>query len=146
MPRTCCAGTSGSQGGGILKALFAGTGVALLGGAVWFGVLYYFRWETGLLSIAIGYCVGKTVRWASGNRGGGSYQVLAVAVTYFGIVSAYVPYVIKDVMTSAKEKKSAQTPAAGAKAGSNAQAGSSPASRPPAKADAGGGFLKGVGM
>src|SRR5580765_993997 len=88
----------GSAGGGtgrMLKGFFQGLGVALLGGVVWWAVRTYLHFEIAIISIAIGWGVGTVVRRASGNRGGRAYQVLAVALTYFGICSNYVPEVIE---------------------------------------------------
>ena len=118
-------GTDGSGGGRMLKAFFSGLGVALLGGIVWFAVAHWMNMEIGLLSIAIGYCVGRTVRWASGHRGGRAYQVLAVLLTYFGIVSAYIPYVVTELGAYARKQSSVQSAPA-----------TTTASKAPAKAEA----------
>jgi hypothetical protein len=125
-------GTAGSGGGRMVKAVFAGLGVALLGGAVWYAVAHFMNAEFALLSIAIGYCVGKTIRWASGNRGGRAYQFLAVLLTYFGIVSAYVPYVVNDLRALADHEGNAQ--AGAPKPGAKAPATPDTGAKTPAKA------------
>jgi hypothetical protein len=104
-------GTAGGGGGRMLKGFFQGLGVALLGGAVWWAVRTYLHFEIAIISIAIGWGVGTVVRRASGNRGGLAYQVLAVALTYFGICSNYVPDVIQGVIERAKEESAVSAPA-----------------------------------
>src|SRR5258708_1052576 len=105
-------GTDGSGGGRMLKAFFSGLGVALLGGIVWFAVAHWMNMEIGLLSIAIGYCVGRTVRWASGHRGGRADQGLAVLLTPFGIASPYLPQWVSQRGHPAKKKNNRQSAAA----------------------------------
>src|SRR5258708_34055882 len=70
-------GTDGSGGGRMLKAFFAGLGVALLGGMVWFAVAHWMNMEIGLLSIANGFCDGITWRRATGLSGGRAYKCRA---------------------------------------------------------------------
>ena len=120
-------GADGSGGGRMFKAFFAGLGVALLGGVVWYAVAHWLNMEIGLLSIAIGYCVGMTVRKASGHRGGRAYQFLAVFLTYFGIVSAYIPYVVTELRDLGGKQESSAQPATSSSADPKA----------PAKADDG---------
>src|SRR5438105_1940705 len=55
-------------------AFGAGLGVAILGAVLWWGVRKLTGYEVGIVSIAIGYGVGKAVRWGSRRRGGWAYQ------------------------------------------------------------------------
>lgn len=121
-------GTAGGGTGRMLKGFLQGLGVALLGGVVWWAVRTYLHFEIAIISIAIGWGVGTVIRRASGNRGGLAYQLLAVALTYFGICSNYVPDIIQAVM----EKESAvstpaQTATDGAKPAQAAAGSSKPA-------------------
>jgi len=104
-------GRPGGGGGRMLKAFFQGLGVALLGGAVWWAVRTYLHFEIAIISIAIGWGVGTVVRRASGNRGGLAYQLLAVALTYFGICSNYVPDIVEGFMEKIKQEPKVSAPA-----------------------------------
>ena len=83
----------GWGGGRFLRALFAGLGVGAVGAGVWYGVRALTDYEIGLISIAIGYGVGKAVHWGSRGKGGWLYQLLAVFLTYTAIISTYVPMI-----------------------------------------------------
>jgi hypothetical protein len=78
-----------------MKAAVAGVVVGLAGAAVWYGVRVVTDYELGLLSIAIGYGVGKAVSWGSSGRGGWLYQLLAVVLTYAAICANYVPDIVQ---------------------------------------------------
>ena len=54
-------------------------------------------YEVGLVSILVGYLVGKAVFFGAGHRGGWSYQLLAVVLTYLAIVSTYLPFVFEEI-------------------------------------------------
>ena len=91
------------------KAFFAGLGAAIGGAIVWWGVREITDMEIGLVSIAIGFAVGKAVRWGSGNRGGRGYQFLALFLTYAAVAGNYTPDVIKAIQENAKDEKPAVT-------------------------------------
>ena len=82
-------GGTGSSAGRFLQAALFGGGAALLGGAIYGAVMAYAKSEWGIISIAVGFLVGKAVRQGSGNRGGWRYQLLAAALTYAAIAGAY---------------------------------------------------------
>lgn len=94
------------------RAFFAGLGAAIAGAVLWWGVRAITDMEIGLVSIAIGYGVGKAVRWGTGNRGGRAYQVLAVFLTYAAVAGNYTPDVIKAFRDSDKPAATAQKTAA----------------------------------
>ncbi|MES2982789.1 MAG: hypothetical protein V4727_10790 [Verrucomicrobiota bacterium] len=82
----------GGQGSGavrFLKAILFGFGAALLGMAVYAGVMIMANSEWALISIALGWLVGAAVRRGSMGRGGWRYQLLAVFLTYTAICAAY---------------------------------------------------------
>jgi hypothetical protein len=85
--------TSGS--GRFLRAGLFGLGAALAGGALWYAVRATTGYEIGLIAVVVGLMVGASVRAGSRGRGGRLYQVLAVALTYFGICVNYVPDIVK---------------------------------------------------
>jgi hypothetical protein len=68
--------------GRFAQAAFLGIGAGLGGGAVYAAVLAFANVNAALITILIGWLVGKGVRKGSGNRGGREYQVLAVVITY----------------------------------------------------------------
>jgi len=82
----------GGTGSGMVRigqAMLLGAGAALLGTAVYAGVMIFTNSEWALISIGIGWLVGQGVRKGSGNRGGWQYQVLAAFLTYTAICAAY---------------------------------------------------------
>lgn len=97
-----------AEGGGLLKAALLGFGAGLVGTAVYYGVLALTGYEIGLISIAVGWLVGRAVFIGSGNRGGRRYQVLAVAVTYFAICASYIPMILGELSQMAEEPAAAE--------------------------------------
>jgi hypothetical protein len=75
--------------GRFAKAVLFGLVAAAVGAAVYAGTMILAHAEWALISIAIGWGVGKAVRFASLDRGGWRYQVLAVILTYTSICAAY---------------------------------------------------------
>ncbi len=93
---------SASRGSGaarFLKAALLGFGAGAVGAGVWYAVRATTGYELGLIAIGVGFIVGAAVRKGSGGRGGWRYQTLAIFLTYFSIVSTYVP----DVMSGFRE-------------------------------------------
>jgi len=78
---------------GFLRAAGAGLAAAVAGAGIYFGVSALTGYHFGLISILVGFLVGKAVHWGCGGHGGWSYQALAVALTYLAIVGTYVPAV-----------------------------------------------------
>jgi len=114
--RTCCAACqerivaalAGRPGpAGFLRAAGAGLGAAAVGSAIYFAVRAATGYEFGLISILVGFLVGKAVHWGCGGRGGWPYQALAMLLTYLAIVSIYVPVTL-DVV---KQEQAAATTA-----------------------------------
>ncbi len=77
-----------------LRAAGAGLGAAIAGSAIYYLVRTLTGYEIGLISILVGYMVGRSVRWASRGRGGWVYQSLAMFLTYMAIVSTYIPLLV----------------------------------------------------
>jgi hypothetical protein len=89
--------TEGSSVGRFARATGAGLVAALLGAALWYAIREISGYELGLIAIVVGFGVGSAVRWGSNGRGGWKYQVLAVALTYFGIAANYVPTILAEL-------------------------------------------------
>jgi hypothetical protein len=103
---------SGSRFTRAMRAILAGSGAAIVGALVYFGVTKLTGYELSLMTILIGYVVGTAVRWGSNGRGGLAYQALAVVLTYVAIVSTYAPAVV-EAMADADRRQIAEpaTPA-----------------------------------
>src|SRR5579871_1529671 len=93
----CAATLSGTGSGAFPRALLFGLGAALAGTIVWYAIIKFTGHEFGLLAIGVGLLVGKAVKKGGNGLGGGSYQALAMALTYLSITCAYVPLVMRDV-------------------------------------------------
>jgi hypothetical protein len=87
----------GSGSGRFAKALGFGLVAAAAGSAIYYAILALTGYEIGLVAIAVGFLVGKAVNRGSHGRGGRAYQALAVGLTYFAIVTTYIPFIIKGV-------------------------------------------------
>jgi hypothetical protein len=89
---------SGEGGfGRFLKAAVFGIGGGLLGAAVYTASLALMHINLALITILIGFLVGKMVRQGSENRGGIGYQIMAVLITY-GMIGASI--VLSEMFTS----------------------------------------------
>jgi hypothetical protein len=102
--RICCAACqerivatlAGRPGAaGFLRAVAAGLGAAAVGSAIYFAVRAATGYQFGLISILVGFLVGRAVHWGCGGRGGWPYQALAMLLTYLAIVSTYVPVILE---------------------------------------------------
>jgi hypothetical protein len=78
----------------LLRAGLYGAGAALAGAALFAVVTIVTGLTLALISILIGFMVGKAVRRGSMGLGGRPQQILAVALTYFSITSGYIPVFI----------------------------------------------------
>ncbi len=120
--------------GAFFKAALYGLGGGLVGAAAYYAVLALFNLEVGLLSILVGWLAGTGVAKGSGHKGGWLYQTLAVGITYFCIVSTYVPLIIQEFQ---KMDESGQAAAAApAPKGSGPGAAATPAPASTAQASA----------
>jgi len=87
--------TGGSGSARFLKASGLGLGAALLGAGIYYAILALTGYEVALVAILVGWLVGRAVHRGAGGRGGWAYQALAVGLTYFAIVSTYIPMIVK---------------------------------------------------
>ena len=92
---------------GFLRAAGAGLAAAVLGAGIYFAVRAATGYEIGLISILVGFLVGKAVHWGCGDRGGRLYQALAVLLTYLAIVSTYVPMIYQAMVKSSEHRSTA---------------------------------------
>lgn len=104
----------GSGTGRLSKALLYGLGGAALGSAIYYAVLAMTGLEIGLIAILVGFLVGKAVQKGSGGRGGATYQAMAILLTYFAIVSTYIPLIVKEFRENPGLQAAADSSTAGA--------------------------------
>lgn len=137
--RICCAACqerivaalAGRPGAaGLLRAAAAGIGAAALGSAIYFAVRAATGYQFGLISILVGFLVGRAVHWGCGGRGGWPYQALAVLLTYLAIVSTYVPVILEvEKRQEAAATATASPTATAAPTATTARSGSGPPAR-----------------
>jgi hypothetical protein len=96
------AGQSHRGMGAFVKAFFVGGVAAVLGAAIYYGVIAITNFEIGLVAILIGFMVGYGVRIGAAGAGGRRYQVLALVLTYFAVGLAYTPLAVKGVMDASE--------------------------------------------
>ena len=80
-----------------LKGLMWGAGAALAGSAGFAIVLLVLKMQLALLSIAVGWLVGKAIRKGTEGHTSRKYQIMAVVLTYLSISSSYVPLALVSV-------------------------------------------------
>jgi predicted Zn finger-like uncharacterized protein len=64
-----------------------GLGGGILAGVIWVAVGYLFQREVGYIAWAVGLCVGLGVRLAAGDRSGIGAALMAIALSFFVILS-----------------------------------------------------------
>ena len=119
--------------GGFVKAACAAL-AAVAGSSLYYLVREVTGLEIGLISILVGWGVGKSVRWGSKAKGGWAYQSLAIFLTYMAIVSTYLPAIVHQLSErQARGKAAATAPAqaAGGVAAAPANPAQTPAQKPP---------------
>ena len=87
----------GSGAGRFARAAAFGLGAAAVGAGIYYAILVLTGYEVGLVAILVGWFVGQAVHRGGGGRGGWAYQSLAVGLTYFAIVSTYIPMIVKGI-------------------------------------------------
>lgn len=90
----------------VLRAAGFGLGAAIVGAAIYYGVIAITEFEIGLVAILIGYMVGHSVRKGARGRGGLRLQLTAVFLTYFAVSIAYLPLAIQGATESATSETS----------------------------------------
>jgi hypothetical protein len=93
----CTASIRQAHGGSLGGAAFGrALGAGLIAGAVGSSLFYLVAkisgYQLSIIFIAVGFLVGRAVRWATGGRGGVIYQVLAVVLTYAAMAFSWVPF------------------------------------------------------
>jgi hypothetical protein len=92
------------QAQALLRGFLYGLGAAVGCAIVYAVITLATGMSLALLSIAVGYLVGRAVRIGAGGLGGRRCQILAVALTYFAITISYAPVIVKEMRESPKLK------------------------------------------
>lgn len=74
----------------LLRAVIYGAGAALAG-CLLYAVVLAMGVQIGIVALAVGWMVGKAIRYASYGVGGRPQQILAIALTYFAISTSFIP-------------------------------------------------------
>jgi len=74
-----------------VRAILFGVGGAILGLGIYVGFALATGLIAGLVSLAVGFIVGRAILMGSGGVGGRRYQVAAVLLTYIAVSLAAVP-------------------------------------------------------
>jgi hypothetical protein len=76
------------------RALAAGVVAGAVGSALYFVVWRISGYRLSIIAIAVGFLVGRAVRWGTGGRGGVLYQAMAVVLTYVAIAFSALPFLV----------------------------------------------------
>ena len=68
-----------------VKALAVGVGAAIVGCILYAVVEIATGWTIGYVAVAVGWLVGKGMKWGSEGRGGRPYQIAAGILTYLSV-------------------------------------------------------------
>ena len=79
-----------------LRASLFGTAAGAVGTLIYAGSIHLTHFDLSLVSILVGYLVGRAVRAGSQNRGGLIYQLLAVLLTYLAVGATYTSVALLD--------------------------------------------------
>ena len=105
---------SGSRFSRVMRATMAGTGTAIAGALLYLAFTMITGYEFALITVFIGYGVGRAVNWGSNGRGGWAYQTLAIVLTYLAIVTSYAPAVVQGLKAESTRETAATATAASA--------------------------------
>ncbi len=87
----------GSGLGRLIAASVFGLAAAVVGAAVYYGVVRATGWNIGYVAVFVGFLVGGAVRKGSGNRGGMFYQFLALGLSYLAVGLMTFAFIVEHV-------------------------------------------------
>jgi hypothetical protein len=128
-----------ARGGAAFGKAFLMGGAVALGCGIGYAVFVGFTSiQFALVTIGIGWAVGRSIQKATRGFGSTRHQVLAVALTYFASTMGYLPFIFKGFRNSAAESRQAEAQTGGpaAPATDRPAPDTSPASDEPAGASA----------
>ena len=80
-----------NENGLLAKSVLFGLVAAIVASFLYAAFTIASRLEFGIVAVAVGYMVGKAMMYGSNDRGGRSFQIAAVILTYFSVSFASVP-------------------------------------------------------
>ena len=140
-----------------VRGVLFGAGAAVAGFAIYVVFAIATGLVAGIVSLAVGYLVGKAIERGSGGVGGRRYQIAAALLTYMAVSLAAVPIALSVHMkhNSAQQQAQAAAPAAAPEATPASASASAPAipaaaatapATPAAASAPKAGFAKAVGL
>lgn len=90
------------------RGVLFGIGGAILGLGIYVGFALATGLIAGLISLAVGFIVGKAIIMGSGGVGGRRYQIAAVLLTYIAVSLAAVPIAVSQHMKHRSAQAQAQ--------------------------------------
>ena len=99
-----------------VRGILFGVGGAILGLGLYVGFALATGLVAGLVSLAVGWLVGKAIVTGSGGAGGRRYQLAAALLTYMAVSLAAVPIALSQDMKQREAKVHAQASASTAQA------------------------------
>ena len=131
------------KGGALLRGVLYGFGAAIAGAILMAVISYVTGYQLALISIAVGWMVGKAFRTGTGGGTSKRCQLLAVTLAYFGITMSFIP----DLFGGPDASKQITTQGAvksGNKDGKSAESSSSDAAKTPKEPMTAGRFALGL--
>jgi len=92
-----------------VRGVLFGVGGAILGLGIYVGFALATGLIAGLISLAVGYIVGKAILLGSGGVGGRRYQLAAVLLTYIAVSLAAVPIALSQHVKQKSAQVQSQT-------------------------------------
>ena len=95
----------GSGGLRFLKAATLGLFAAIVGAVILYAFSAITRSSVGIVSILVGYLVGRAVSRGAEHRGGFVYQALAVFLTYSAVAWSFLPFMVAGLAQRAEARQ-----------------------------------------
>ncbi|HEY2677356.1 MAG TPA: hypothetical protein VGI65_10325 [Steroidobacteraceae bacterium] len=92
-----------------VRGVLFGVGAAILGLAIYVAFALATGLIAGIVSLAVGFIVGKAILMGSGGVGGRRYQIAAVLLTYMAVSLAAVPIAISQHMKQKNAQQATQS-------------------------------------
>ncbi len=103
----------GKSGATFGKAMLFGGGAGIAGGAAYAVFVGLTNIQFALITIGIGWLVGRAIQKATLGFGSLKHQILAVVITYFAATMGYLPGIFKGISNAAAERQQTAQSATG---------------------------------
>ena len=84
----------GTSAAGLARAIAFGVGAAIVGAVAYYAFTKATGIEWALLTGLVGLGVGKAVNIGGNGHGGRKFQIVALALTWFAMAGAYMPFMV----------------------------------------------------